>query len=73
MRKAFILLATGEYPEYRYLVGMNSYFFVFTDLGFTTSKSSYGDTSNRLLGLGLAWLSKQRPGFQSFIGSRKKK
>lgn len=49
--------------EYRYLVGMNSYFFAFTDIGFTASKTSYGETSNRLLGVGFGMAFETAAGF----------
>lgn len=49
--------------EYRYLVGMNSYFFGFADLGFTTNKSSVGQSNNRLLGAGLGLAFETAAGF----------
>jgi hemolysin activation/secretion protein len=49
--------------EYRYLVGMNSYFFVFGDLGFTTNKSSTGNSSNQFLGGGLGMAFETTAGF----------
>lgn len=49
--------------EYRYLVGVNSYFFGFADLGFTTNKSSLGQNSNRLLGAGLGLAFETAAGF----------
>ncbi|HTL07903.1 MAG TPA: POTRA domain-containing protein [Chitinophagaceae bacterium] len=39
--------------EYRYLVGLNSYFFVFADYGWAENKSVSLQTKNTFLGLGL--------------------
>ncbi len=39
--------------EYRYLVGLNSYFFLFTDLGYAANKSENVNTSNTFIGSGL--------------------
>ncbi len=49
--------------EYRYLVGLNSYFFGFADLGFTTNTSSLGQNRNRLLGAGLGLAFETAAGF----------
>jgi outer membrane protein assembly factor BamA len=49
--------------EYRYLLGMNSYFFLFTDLGFTYSKSSIGQEKNHLIGLGAGMAFETAAGF----------
>jgi hypothetical protein len=49
--------------EYRYLVGMNSYFFVFSDLGFTGNSSRQVNSSNRLLGFGLGMAFETTAGF----------
>jgi outer membrane protein assembly factor BamA len=49
--------------EYRYLVGVNSYFFGFVDLGFTSNKSSLGQSNNRLLGAGLGLAFETAAGF----------
>jgi outer membrane protein assembly factor BamA len=49
--------------EYRYLVGMNSYFFGFADLGFTANKSSGINSRNRLLGAGLGMAFETTAGF----------
>ena len=49
--------------EYRYLVGMNSYFFGFADLGFTSNKSSLGQLNNRLIGAGLGLAFETAAGF----------
>ncbi|MBZ5858051.1 BamA/TamA family outer membrane protein [Flavihumibacter profundi] len=49
--------------EYRYLVGMNSYFFAFSDLGLTANKSNYAPGSNRLLGLGFGIAFETAAGF----------
>nr|WP_214460014.1 ShlB/FhaC/HecB family hemolysin secretion/activation protein [Flavihumibacter fluvii] len=49
--------------EYRYLVGMNSYFFVFTDFGLTANKSSYSQISNSLFGLGFGIAFETAAGF----------
>jgi outer membrane protein assembly factor BamA len=39
--------------EYRYLVGLNSYFFVFTDYGWAANKSVNINTTNTFIGAGL--------------------
>ncbi|MEO5681188.1 MAG: BamA/TamA family outer membrane protein [Chitinophagaceae bacterium] len=39
--------------EYRYLVGLNSYFFVFADAGWAQNKSVSTQTSNNFIGAGL--------------------
>ncbi|MEP6616285.1 MAG: BamA/TamA family outer membrane protein [Ginsengibacter sp.] len=39
--------------EYRYLVGINSYLFGFTDIGFTKTKFQSTDVSNSFIGTGL--------------------
>lgn len=39
--------------EYRYLVGLNSYFFGFTDLGFTKSQFQQNNFTNNFIGSGL--------------------
>jgi outer membrane protein assembly factor BamA len=41
--------------EYRYLTGTNSYFFGFSDVGFTRTKSTVSDYSNSFIsgGIGL--------------------
>ena len=39
--------------EYRYLVGLNSYFFLFTDLGYAENNSLDVKTSNTFIGSGL--------------------
>src|SRR5262249_32961318 len=52
--------------EYRYLVGMNSYFFGFTDLGFTGAKYSgapQGAGNQRLLGAGIGMAFETTAGF----------
>jgi hemolysin activation/secretion protein len=49
--------------EYRYLVGMNSYFFVFTDFGLTANTSSYGKSKNSLLGMGFGMAFETAAGF----------
>ena len=49
--------------EYRYLVGVNSYFFGFADLGFTSNSSSLGQSNNRLLGAGLGLAFETAAGF----------
>ena len=49
--------------EYRYLLGMNSYFFVFTDLGFTANNSSMGNTTNNFLGAGVGIAFETTAGF----------
>jgi outer membrane protein assembly factor BamA len=38
--------------EYRYIVGLNSFFFVFTDLGWSQNHSVHTQTSNSFLGMG---------------------
>ncbi|GAO45130.1 hypothetical protein FPE01S_04_03730 [Flavihumibacter petaseus NBRC 106054] len=49
--------------EYRYLVNMNSYFFVFSDLGFIANKSSMGDIKSRYWGLGVGMAFETTAGF----------
>lgn len=49
--------------EYRYLVGMNSYFFVFSDLGFTANANRQLNSSNRLLGFGFGMAFETTAGF----------
>ena len=51
------LVLTGEY---RYLVGTNSYFFGFSDVGFTHTKFNAGDYSNSFIsgGIGLEFETK---------------
>ncbi|WP_290795127.1 ShlB/FhaC/HecB family hemolysin secretion/activation protein [Flavihumibacter sp. UBA7668] len=49
--------------EYRYLVGINSYFFGFADYGFTSSKSSIGQSRNSLFGAGLGIAFETAAGF----------
>lgn len=49
--------------EYRYLVGINSYFFAFTDLGLTANTSSTVKSSNRLLGMGFGMAFETAAGF----------
>ncbi|KYP15301.1 ShlB/FhaC/HecB family hemolysin secretion/activation protein [Flavihumibacter sp. CACIAM 22H1] len=49
--------------EYRYLVGINSYFFGFADYGFTSSKSALGQSRNNLLGAGLGLAFETAAGF----------
>lgn len=49
--------------EYRYLIGMNSYFFAFSDLGFTANTSRQVNSSNRLLGFGLGMAFETAAGF----------
>lgn len=49
--------------EYRYLVGMNSYFFGFADLGFTGNKSSMGSSRNGFFGAGLGLAFETAAGF----------
>ncbi len=49
--------------EYRYLVGMNSYFFGFADLGFSSNQSSLGKSNNRLIGAGLGLAFETAAGF----------
>lgn len=39
--------------EYRFLIGMNSYFFGFTDGGWTAAKTNYSSTHNFYIGAGL--------------------
>jgi outer membrane protein assembly factor BamA len=39
--------------EYRYLLGLNSYFFGFTDLGFSTDDSRKNSASNNYVGAGI--------------------
>jgi hemolysin activation/secretion protein len=39
--------------EYRYLVGLNSYFFVFSDGGYAENKSINIQSSNTFIGMGL--------------------
>lgn len=43
-------LVTGEY---RYLVGLNSYFFAFTDIGFTKEKFQVNNVNNTFIGTGI--------------------
>jgi len=38
--------------EYRYLIGQNSYFFVFGDIGYINNKTNENDFSNRPIGIG---------------------
>ncbi len=38
--------------EYRYLIGQNSYFFVFGDIGYLQNKTNENDFSNRPIGVG---------------------
>ena len=38
--------------EYRYLIGQNSYFFVFGDMAYLENKTNENDFSNRLIGVG---------------------
>ena len=38
--------------EYRYLIGQNSYFFVFGDIAYLENKTNENDFSNRLIGVG---------------------
>ncbi|ULQ56309.1 BamA/TamA family outer membrane protein [Flavihumibacter rivuli] len=49
--------------EYRYLVGMNSYFFGFADAGWTTNKSSMGNYNNRFFGTGIGLAFETNAGF----------
>ncbi len=49
--------------EYRYLVNMNSYFFLFSDLGFTANKSSMGQAGSHYLGLGFGLAFETTAGF----------
>ena len=39
--------------EYRYLVGLNSYLFAFTDIGFVKNKYQSVNTSNQFIGAGV--------------------
>ena len=38
--------------EYRYLIGQNSYFFVFGDMAYLKNKTNENDFSNRPIGVG---------------------
>lgn len=49
--------------EYRYLVGINSYFFGFADYGLTSNKSSIGKSRNSLFGAGLGIAFETAAGF----------
>lgn len=48
--------------EYRYLVGLNSYFFVFTDGGYAENKSVNIKSSNTFIGMGLGMAFETRAG-----------
>jgi hypothetical protein len=48
--------------EYRYLVGLNSYLFVFTDVGFVRNQYQAVNTSNNFTGAGLGILFETRAG-----------
>jgi outer membrane protein assembly factor BamA len=48
--------------EYRYLVGLNSYLFVFTDVGFVRNQYQAVNTSNNFTGAGMGILFETRAG-----------
>jgi outer membrane protein assembly factor BamA len=49
--------------EYRYLVGINSYFFVFTDFGLSGNNSNNKKVNNSLLGMGVGIAFETAAGF----------
>lgn len=48
--------------EYRYLVGLNSYLFAFTDIGFVKNRYQAVNTNNQFLGVGLGILFETKAG-----------